>query len=85
LDDGCWRNRKGETMNKQQIEEIRKRYERANWWRQQRGYPTAANVLIGDIPALLDYIEELEKQLHPVGNGHDDWIKEYYPENDNGK
>ena len=53
-------------MNKQQIEEIRKRYERANWWRQQRGYPTAANVLIGDIPVLLDYIEELEAEIATV-------------------
>ena len=72
-------------MNKQQIEEIRAHYEKAKdvlYWTPQH---KVLNQIVADIPALLDYIEELEKQLHPVGNGHDDWIKEYYPENDNGK
>ena len=72
-------------MNKQQIDEIRARYTISSLAVQHAIIAPAIRESCNDIPVLLDYIEELEKQLHPVGNGHDDWIKEYYPENDNSK
>jgi len=47
-------------LTKRQIDKIKARCKKADWWRRWRGFPNAVHLLIGDVPALLDALETLQ-------------------------